>query len=457
MMKVDIIHIYMRVIFRDVLGRSGYPKASSAFADCCECTHRSPDTSRIFQLQFRCLKVSFHFVQHVFYCRLDIHVLSQVFVGGQDLGGGGVTQQHVAMYQGGGSGIMPLVMMQQDIGSWQSPLTSFPTSIIVPSGNINQLTEISELRKRLDEEMKLKKDLCTQNSKEIIGLRGECKVMKQKNKLLEEDLEAEKKKRHERDTSLDKVREEKWYAVNEVKEKLRELEREQQERRLAEKTLEEIKVEFVKEREKRKAAEKRVRELESEKGGKGTAGPTLDFRNLEKEERLKKAHQKKEEYQMKEKEREKRKAAEKGVNEVGDGKAIEVALEKGFREEWEDDHFEWAGRGVGMMISKPRRNESCGSREQESSQKSEYIARGKGEENWCKAVEDDYDELKESDVVAKNTEELVKMKKIEVKHRQIQCPRCTRKVRKKTIIQLYLKMYLTFTCTSEVFTISRFQ
>ena len=325
---------------------------------------------------------------------------------------------------------MPLVMMQQGIGSWQSPLTSFPTSIIVPSGNLTQsggLTEISELRKRLDEEVKLRRDLCVQNSREIIGLRGDCKVMKQKNKLLEEDLEAEKKKRQERDTSLDKVREEKWYAVKEVKEKLRELEKEQQERKLAEKTLEEIKVEFVKEREKRKAAEKRVRELESEKGGNGT-GPTLDYKNLEKEERLKKAHQKREEYQMKEKEREKRKAAEKGVNEVDGGKAIEVALEKGFGEEWEDDHFEWAGRGVGMMISKPRRNERCGSREQESSQKSEYIVRGKGEENWSKAVENDNHELKESDVVAKNTEELVKMKKIEVKHRQIQCPRCTRKV-----------------------------
>ena len=378
------------------------------------------------------------------YCRLDIHAHSQVFSGGQGVGG----------YQAAGSVTIPPILMQQGSGSWQAPLTSFPTSMVVPIGNFHpsaELNELSELRKRLDEEMRLRKDLCIQNSREVTGLRGDNKVIKQKTKILEQDLSAERKKRKEREATLDKVREEKWYAVNEVKEKLGELEKEQQRRKLAETTLENIKVELVKERERRKSVEKVLKELE---GGKATE-VALYYKKLEKDERLRKAREKREEYLRKEKLKEKER--EKRDKELEGGKAIEVALdyekpEKEFGEEWEDDHFQWEGRGVGMMMPKRRRNESCGSREQEPSQKSKQIIRGKGEETRWKAAEVN-DEGKESDAVGENSEQLAKkdeMKvassggrtcrgvlgtnsegeggKVEVRHRQIQCPRCTRKV-----------------------------
>ena len=236
---------------------------------------------------------------------------------------------------------IPPILMQQGSGSWQAPLTSFPTSMVVPIGNFHpsaELNELSELRKRLDEEMRLRKDLCIQNSREVTGLRGDNKVIKQKTKILEQDLSAERKKRKEREATLDKVREEKWYAVNEVKEKLGELEKEQQRRKLAETTLENIKVELVKERERRKSVEKVLKELE---GGKATE-VALYYKKLEKDERLRKAREKREEYLRKEKLKEKER--EKREKELEDGKAIEVALdyekpEKEFGEEWEDDHF----------------------------------------------------------------------------------------------------------------------
>ena len=273
---------------------------------------------------------------------------------------------------------VPVVMQQQGLGGWQVPLTGFPTSFVVPTGNFNQSgekKEVIELRKLLDEEKKFRKDLCIQNSREVTSLRGDCKQMKHKRKMLEEDLKAEKKKREESETSLDKVKEEKWYAVKEVKEKVAELEREQNKRKLAEKKLEDMKVELDKEREKRRAAEKRIEELESRKGGKA-AEVASDPEKLERERRVKKAHEKREEYLLKEKLKEKN-------------------LVKGkLDDESEEDHWEWEGRGVGMVVSKRRRGQSCGIREQESSCKSkaglgEEIIKRRGEENRAKAVKQD--------------------------------------------------------------------
>ena len=76
---------------------------------------------------------------------------------------------------------VPVVMQQQGLGGWQVPLTGFPTSFAVPTGNFNQsgeTKEMIELRKLLDEEKKFRKDLCIQNSREVTSLRGDCKQMK---------------------------------------------------------------------------------------------------------------------------------------------------------------------------------------------------------------------------------------------------------------------------------------
>ena len=83
--------------------------------------------------------------------------------------------------------------------------------------------------------------------------KGRLHGIEAEKKMLEDDLSSEKKKRKEIEISLDKVKEEKWYAVKELKDKGKELEK-------AEKSLADIKAELVKERERRKIAEKLEKE-----------------------------------------------------------------------------------------------------------------------------------------------------------------------------------------------------
>ena len=182
---------------------------------------------------------------------------------------------------GAGSGIVPHVLAQQGVGSWQPPLGGYPAPIIVPMamGNLNQSGESKEMigmKKRLDEEVQLRRELITRNSKEVTSLKTDYMALKQKRKMLEDDLSSEIKKRKEVEISLDKAKEEKWYAVKELKEKGKELEK-------AEKSVVDMKAELVKERERRKSAEK-----------------------LEKEQRLKRANEKKELHLLKEKLKEKK-------------------------------------------------------------------------------------------------------------------------------------------------------
>ena len=101
-----------------------------------------------------------------------------------------------------------------------------------------------------------------------------------------------KKKRKEIEISLDKVKEEKWYAVKEPKDKGKEHEK-------AEKSLADIKAELVEERERRKIAEK-----------------------LEKEQRMKRANEKKEVHLLKEKLKEK-KLVKEHSNKVSDEDCFE--------------------------------------------------------------------------------------------------------------------------------------
>ena len=310
---------------------------------------------------------------------------------------------------GAGSGIMPHVLAQQGLGNWQPPLGGYPAPIIVPMamGNLNQSgesKEVFEMRKRLDEEVQLRRELITQNSRELTCLRGDYTALKQKRKMLEDDLSSEKKKRKEIEISLDKVKEERWYAVKELKDKGKELEK-------AEKSLADIKAELVKERERRKIAEK-----------------------LEKEQRMKRANEKKEVHLLKEKLKEK-KLVKEHSNKVSD--------EDCFEDEWK-----WEGRGVGMVMSKRRPKQSSGRGEQEISvnghleggdavaeeakglaKKEEKKGRGTG----GKAVGSS----------AKGGAGSSNKDTVEVRQRQIQCPRCEGKVCIKKYFSCE-KMYLLF-------------
>ena len=268
---------------------------------------------------------------------------------------------------GAGSGIVPHVLAQQGVGSWQPPLGGYPAPIIVPMamGNLNQSGESKEMigmKKRLDEEVQLRRELITRNSKEVTSLKTDYMALKQKRKMLEDDLSSEIRKRKEVEISLDKAKEEKWYAVKELKEKGKELEK-------AEKSVVDMKAELVKERERRKSAEK-----------------------LEKEQRLKRANEKKELHLLKEKLKEKKHL-------------------KGSDEDWFEDEWKWTMEMDNGHLKKGDAVAEDSKRLAKKEDKKGRRSGGRGEGSSTRGGAGSSN---------KDT--------VEVGQRQIQCPRCEEKV-----------------------------